>query len=114
MKISKELLKGSTSLLVLSAINSGDMYGYEIVKQIRLASDDVFHLNEGTLYPILHAMEKERQVESYWQEVDGRKRKYYRITKKGKKLLQEKSEEWKVYSNSVEKVMCIGIEPLTV
>lgn len=114
MKISKELLKGSTSLLVLSAINSGDMYGYEIVKRIRLASDDVFHLNEGTLYPILHAMEKERQVESYWQEVDGRKRKYYHITQKGKKLLQEKSEEWKVYSNSVEKVMCLGAEPLTV
>ena len=88
MKISKELLKGSTSLLVLSAINSGDMYGYEIVKQIRLASDDVFHLNEGTLYPILHAMEKEHQVESYWQEVDGRTRKYYHITQKGTKIYE--------------------------
>lgn len=114
MKISKELLKGSTSLLVLSAINSSDMYGYEIVKKIKMASDDVFNLNEGTLYPILHAMEKEHQVESYWKEVDGRKRKYYHITKKGKKLLQEKTDEWKVYSNSVEKVMCLGATPLTV
>lgn len=114
MKISKELLKGSTPLLILSAINAKDMYGYEITRQIRVASDDVFNLNEGTLYPILHAMEKENQVESYWQEVDGRKRKYYHITKKGKKILAEKSEEWKVYSTSVERVLSLGTTPLTV
>ena len=114
MKISKELAKGSTALLVLSVISKRDMYGYQIIKTIEMESEEVFTLNEGTLYPILHAMEKEHQVESYWQEVDGRKRKYYHITKKGKKLLQEKSDEWKVYSDSVEKVMCLGTQPLTV
>ena len=109
MKISKELLKGSTPLLVLSAISTEDMYGYDITKKIRMISEDVFNLNEGTLYPILHAMEKEKQVESYWREVDGRKRKYYHITKKGKKLLDEKTEEWKVYSTSVDKVICMAL-----
>ena len=108
MKISKELLKGSTPLLVLSAISTEDMYGYDITKKIRMISEDVFNLNEGTLYPILHAMEKEKQVESYWREVDGRKRKYYHITKKGKKLLEEKTAEWKVYSASVDKVICMA------
>ena len=108
MKISKELLKGSTPLLVLSAISTEDMYGYDITRKIRTISEDVFNLNEGTLYPILHAMEKEKQVESYWREVDGRKRKYYHITKKGKKLLEEKTEEWKVYSKSVDKVICMA------
>ena len=108
MKISKELLKGSTPLLVLSAISTEDMYGYDITKKIRMISEDVFNLNEGTLYPILHALEKEKQVESYWREVDGRKRKYYHITKKGKKLLEEKTEEWKVYSKSVDKVICMA------
>lgn len=108
MKISKELLKGSTPLLVLSAISTEDMYGYDITRKIRTISEDVFNLNEGTLYPILHAMEKEKQVDSYWREVDGRKRKYYHITKKGKKLLDEKTEEWKVYSTSVDKVICMA------
>ena len=108
MKISKELLKGSTPLLVLSAISTEDMYGYDITRKIRTISEDVFNLNEGTLYPILHAMEKEKQVESYWREVDGRKRKYYHITKKGRKLLEEKTEEWKVYSTSVDKVICMA------
>lgn len=108
MKISKELLKGSTPLLVLSAISTEDMYGYDITRKIRTISEDVFNLNEGTLYPILHAMEKEKQVESYWREVDGRKRKYYHITKKGKKLLEEKTAEWKVYSTSVDKVICMA------
>lgn len=108
MKISKELLKGSTPLLVLSVISTEDMYGYDITRKIRTISEDVFNLNEGTLYPILHAMEKEKQVESYWREVDGRKRKYYHITKKGKKLLEEKTEEWKVYSKSVDKVICMA------
>lgn len=114
MKVSKELLKGSTSLLILTVINSGDLYGYEITKKIEMYSSDVFHLNEGTLYPILHAMEKEKQLESYWREVEGRKRKYYHITKKGKNLLSEKTEEWNVYSKSVEKVLCLGSIPVTV
>jgi len=108
MKISKELLKGSTALLVLSAIKSEDMYGYDITKKIRTISEDVFNLNEGTLYPILHAMEKEKLVESYWREVDGRKRKYYHITKKGGKMLEEKKEEWKLFSSSVDKVLCMA------
>ena len=112
MRISKELLKGSTSLLILTVINAGDMYGYEITKKIEQYSADVFHLNEGTLYPILHSMEKENQLESYWQEADGRKRKYYHITKKGKKLLADKTDEWKTYSKSVDKVLCLGIVPL--
>ena len=114
MGIADSLKKGTVELLILKLLQERDMYGYEIVKKIKMASDDVFNLNEGTLYPILHAMEKEHQVESYWKEVDGRKRKYYHIPKKGKKLLQEKTDEWKVYSNSVEKVMCLGATPLTV
>ncbi len=57
------------------------------------------------LYPILHALEEENLLESYWEEFDGRKRKYYHLTRKGTKRLKEKQEEWKVYSKSVEKVL---------
>ena len=57
MKISKELVKGSTATLVLSVLKSKDMYGYVIIKEIALRSEHVFELKEGTLYPILHALE---------------------------------------------------------
>ncbi len=105
MKVSKELIKGSTSMLVMSVLKQSDMYGYKIIKELEKQSDDVFALKEGTLYPILHALEKENMLESYWDEADGRKRKYYHLTKKGAKQLKEKQEEWEVFSVSVNKVL---------
>ena len=73
MKISKELIKGSTVMLVMSVLKKNDMYGYKIIKELELQSESVFELKEGTLYPILHALEKENLLESYWEEFDGRK-----------------------------------------
>lgn len=105
MKLSKELIKGSTSMLILSVLKGKDLYGYKIIKEIELRSENVFEFKEGTLYPILHALEKENYLESNWEEVDNRKRKYYHLTRKGLKQLAEKEEEWKMYSNSVEKVL---------
>ena len=83
MKISKELIKGSTAMLVMSVLKKNDMYGYKIIKELELQSESVFELKEGTLYPILHALEEENLLESYWEEFDGRKRKYYHLTRKG-------------------------------
>lgn len=105
MKISKELLKGSTEILVLSVIAREDLYGYKIVKEIELESNGAFSLNEGTLYPILHTFEKDGLVESYWEEFDNRKRKYYHITNKGKKELNKKKEEFEYFASSVKKVL---------
>lgn len=105
MKISKELIKGSTSLLVMSVLKGQDLYGYKIIKELETRSENVFELKEGTLYPILHALEKEGFLESYWDEFEGRKRKYYHLTRKGLKQLETKREEWKVYSGSVDKVL---------
>lgn len=105
MKISKELLKGSTVSLILSVIEKEDMYGYKIVREIEKCSDNVFTLKEGTLYPILHNLEEDNYVESYWVDAGSKKRKYYKITRKGKKLLKEKKEEWQVYSTAVKKVL---------
>ena len=107
MKYSKELLKGSTSVLVLSVLKGEDLYGYKIIRELERRSENEFQMSEGTLYPILHALEKEKLLESYWQEVDGRNRKYYHITKKGKKELDEKKEEGKSFSTSVTKVLGI-------
>lgn len=105
MKYSKELLKGSTHLLILSILKKEDLYGYRIIRELELASENAFEMTEGTLYPILHALEKEGALESYWNEIDGRSRKYYHVTKKGLKMLAEKKEEWESFSHSVTKVL---------
>ena len=106
MNIKRELSKGSSSLLVLSVLESKDMYGSQIIKEIEQRSEKVFSFKEGTLYPILHSFENNGYVKSYWDESEqGRKRKYYKITKKGLKVLQDSKEEWSAYSAAVGKVI---------
>lgn len=106
MKINKELLKGSTTILILSLLNKKDMYGYEMIKEIEIRSKNVFSFKEGTLYPILHTLENEDFIESYWDSTQGaRKRKYYKITSTGKKLLSEKEMEWKLFSSTVNNLL---------
>ncbi len=106
MKIDKDLMKGSTTMLILNLLSSGDMYGYEMVKELERRSDNTFTLKEGTMYPILHTLESEGMVESYWEDsTSARKRKYYHITGKGEKLLREKKREWQIYSTTINKVM---------
>ena len=105
MNIKKELTKGSSALLVLSVLGEEDLYGYMIIKRIAEKSEQVFTFKEGTLYPILHNFEKDGFLKSYWTESDGRRRKYYHITKKGLKALAQASEEWKAYSLAVGKVI---------
>lgn len=106
MKINKELLKGSTSILVLSLLQKNEMYGYEIIKEMKLKSNGVFEFKEGTLYPILHNLEEENLVESFWKEGENsRKRKYYRITTNGRGALKEKEEEWTLFTSTVNKII---------
>ena len=105
MRYSKELLKGSTPLLILSVLKNDDLYGYRIIRELEIRSENMFEMSEGTLYPILHALEKEKLLTSYWKECDGRRRKYYHITDLGSKQFLEKKEEFISYSQSVTKVL---------
>lgn len=105
MKINKELLKGSTTLLVLRLLETENMYGYEMIKDLKERSEGVFELKEGTLYPILHSLEERGLIDSYWDESTAKKRKYYTITKEGRKYLKVQKEEWKIFSKGVNQVM---------
>lgn len=106
MKINKELLKGTTGLVVLAVIAEQDMYGYQITQTVKARSDSALVLNEGTLYPILHSYEKNGYLESYKNECEsGRERKYYRITTKGKLYLQTHLEEWKYFTSIIDKML---------
>lgn len=94
----RELVKGSTSLLVLQLLNERDMYGYELVKEMDKRSDHNLQMKEGTLYPALHKMEKQAYIEYYWvHQEKGPARKYYRITEEGKEILTERTTEWHRY-----------------
>ena len=64
----RELVKGSTSLIMLQLLNERDMYGYELVKELEQRSDHDFSVKEGTLYPALHKLEKQEYIECYWQQ----------------------------------------------
>lgn len=110
MKIEKSLLSGSTPLLVLSLLKDGDKYGYEMVTELAKRSDDTFHLKEGTLYPLLHTLEKNGFVTSYLQSTpSGRERKYYALTHAGREQLEYKEKEWKLFSEKVNAVLsCAG------
>ncbi|CAM4440437.1 PadR family transcriptional regulator [Paenibacillus tarimensis] len=108
MKVNKELLKGSTAVLVLTTLAKKDQYGYELIREIERQSEGVFAFKEGTLYPILHTLEAEGWVESYWQVHDGRKRKYYRITDKGKQHVKERKAEWQLFRTAVDRVIGEG------
>ena len=107
MKIDKSLMTGSTTLLILSLLAREEMYGYQMITELARRSDRTFELKEGTLYPILHALEADRLVTVREKEAEtGRVRKYYRITRKGMKALEEKKEEWNVFTEKVNAVIC--------
>ena len=111
MNVDKELLKGSIPLMVLKLFTNEDMYGYQIIKKLELLSKGVFSFKEGTLYPILHSLEKMSYVESYWQQSEiGRKRKYYHITQQGQIYFIEKLEQWKYFTYSVNLIFEGGAE----
>lgn len=94
----RELVKGSTSILVLQLLSERDMYGYELVKEIDRRSENKIQMKEGTLYPGLHKLEKQEYVACYWKEQEkGPARKYYQITAHGKEILEERTSEWHRY-----------------
>ena len=105
MNIDRELLRGSTNLLILSVLEKENLYGYQMIKKLKMKSENVFEFQEGTLYPILHKLEADGAISSYWDETGSKKRKYYTITKEGKKHLKDKKEEWETYRDGVTNVL---------
>jgi PadR family transcriptional regulator, regulatory protein PadR len=102
----RELVKGSTSLILLQLLNEKDMYGYELVKELEKRSDNGLSVKEGTLYPALHKLEKQEYIDCYWQEQEkGPARKYYRITTAGREVLDEKVSEWQDFVQVMNKVI---------
>lgn len=109
MALDKSLVSGSTTMLLLKLLSEKDMYGYEMIETLRQRSQNVFEMKAGTLYPLLHSLEEKNLLTVYEQEVSGKVRKYYSITKEGRKLLTQKQEEWQQYSKAVMDVLGMSV-----
>ena len=99
------LLSGTVEMLVLEVLSDGESYGYEIAHTVLSRSVGVFELKEGSLYPALHKLEREKLLTSLWSEHDGRRRKYYRLTAAGRKELSARKAEWEMLSRGVRNVL---------
>jgi len=101
-----QLLKGSAALLVLSLLDQKPMYGYELCREISRRSKEVLAPGEGTLYPLLHALERRGWLEGFWNETPaGRRRRYYRLTAAGSSELARRREAWRRFTTAVERVV---------
>lgn len=105
MAVDKSLISGSTAMLILKLLSEKDMYGYEMIETLKNRSNNVFELKAGTLYPLLHGLEDKGALTVYEKPVRAKVRKYYSITKQGRKALTEKEEEWRIYSHAVADVL---------
>ncbi len=105
MSADKNTVSGNTSMLLLQLLSEKDMYGYEMIETLRQRSNQVFELKAGTLYPLLHTLEAGGHLTVYEQEIQGKVRKYYQITKRGRAYLKEKKREWADYADAVTQVI---------
>ena len=95
-----------TRLLVLTLLDGEDMYGYQIITELARRSENAFEMKEGTLYPVLHGLEKDRLVTAREAVTDkGRTRRYYAVTEKGLRVLEEKEKEWQTFSRAVTAIL---------
>lgn len=104
-----DLLQGSLDLLVLKTLSVESLHGWGISKRIGLLSEGVLEVNQGSLYPALYRLEDQGLVESEWGVSDeGRRAKFYRLTKKGRSRLTEEREGWNLFAGAVEAVLAAG------
>ena len=102
----RELVKGSIDSLLLSLIGQQPMYGYQIIKELEKRSQGYFKFKEGTLYPVLHRLERSGLIAGKWQMLPGgRQRKYYYITDKGDCVLVERRTQWQDFLTAMNRIV---------
>lgn len=104
-KTNAAFMSGIPELLVLRLLSRSEMYGYELIRAIRLASGESIVLAEGVVYPTLHSLEGRGLLKAKEKTVKGRARVYYRTTAKGERRLVELEQGWRRINNGVEAVL---------
>jgi DNA-binding PadR family transcriptional regulator len=101
-----DMRTGSTAVMILRLLTDEPMYGYQMVKELQARSEGYFEMEQGTLYPALHRLEREGLVRSEWQIInEGPSRKYYYITDAGQAALRESAAQWADFSHSLLKLL---------
>ncbi|MGK0189704.1 MAG: PadR family transcriptional regulator PadR [Verrucomicrobiales bacterium] len=99
----RELVAASSRPLVLALLAQGDSYGYEIIQAVKQRSQGTLEWTDGMLYPVLHRLEKDGMIGSFWKKSDtGRDRKYYKIKRAGRKELEKSKAQWGAVNNTLE------------
>jgi transcriptional regulator len=108
--LDRELKKGSAELLILSLVEDQPRHGYDIGQLIEQRSNGSLKFSVGSLYPLLYRLEKRRWIQGRWVEKTGqRRRRYYRITAEGKKVLKSQRNTWREFVEAINSIA--GIEP---
>jgi PadR family transcriptional regulator PadR len=100
-----EVLKGHVDLLLLATLRGGPLHGYAVVEQLRGASEGAFDLAEGTVYPALYRLEGAGLLTSRWTSSGGRRRRVYRLTRRGREELARERTEWRAFARAIEAVV---------
>lgn len=103
--MSGQAIKGHLDLLLLAVLADGAKHGYAVIEELRERSADTFDLPEGTVYPALHRLEKGGQLTSEWSVVQGRRRRTYRLTERGRGALGEQRRAWDAFARAVTQVV---------
>ena len=104
MDLYKDLVAASATPLVLSILKEGDSYGYAIIKRVKELSEEEINWTDGMLYPVLHRLEKQGYINSYWQKSQtGRKRKYYFLTREGGDTLEDIKSQWRLVNRTLNR-----------
>ena len=104
MNVSKDLVAASATPIILAILKEKDSYGYSIIKMVKELSDNELVWTEGMLYPVLHRLEEQELIESYWNSSEtGRKRKYYRIKEAGIRELELQKRQWEIVNSALSK-----------
>lgn len=105
MQISKDLVAASATPLVLAILAEGDSYGYAILKRISHLSGGELEWTDGMLYPLLHRLDRLGYVEAEWDaQSGGRRRRYYRITERGRQALSQQLGQWSIITEALRDV----------
>jgi PadR family transcriptional regulator PadR len=105
LPMTTEVLKGHVDLLLLSVLEGGPAHGYGLVEALRGRSEGAFDLAEGTVYPALYRLERAGLVTSRWEAVSGRRRRLYRLTRRGHAERSRQLAAWRIYAQAVEAVV---------
>jgi len=101
-----ELLQGTLDLLILKVVALGPIHVYGIAQRIRQISKDVLQVQQGSLYPALHRLEKRRWLESAWRESEnGRQAKFYKLSPKGRRQLAEEQQSWQRLTGAISLIL---------